>query len=321
MSAPSALRQGRSAVAAVARSWRASGGLAPPFHSFVPPTALTSRALHTSASLQGAFVAEPASILCSAGDEAAASAASSSSKPKPRTGGSFDAVDTRADWNERPQAWDEAPAQRTYTQEDISAWRAEFGFSRRQHSMAQFGYTDDELLEWRKPFDELATEEGISYPKFEQFVCRKYTDVIPNAQLAAKVQYFWEKFDRDRSNFIDFGEFIVVGLAFDIAWAKEVIRKKGIEATFLRYAEDEFMIEPHFFQLMCDFRFFVATATDVRKLVLLADQDRDGLVSLSDFVQWAESADFDMMHGKTKKRRRGIAGDRTRSPPPIPEPE
>jgi len=334
MSASFAWRS-RGAVVGLARSWRVSCSRARLCQPVLAK--LRHAGLHTAAMVRGTILAER-SMSCSAGEKVAAASASSSTArggDQGRTGGlpgkrgpgrAASELDRRAEWNEGPKAWEDAAREIPwYTPEDIMAWRAEFGFARRQHSMAQFGYTDDELLEWRAPFDELATDEGISFPKFERFVCRKYKDVIPDAQLAAKVQYFWEKFDRDRSNHIDFGEFIIVGLAFDIAWAKEKIRKEGIEETFMKYAENDFMIEPHFFQLMCDFRFFVSTATDVRKLVLLADQDRDGLVSLADFVTWAESPDFDMMHGTPKSKRHRKGGGegegREKRPPPQPEPE
>jgi len=304
MSASFACRS-RGALAGAAGVWRVGRGRVPlcPLAPAKPHYA----GVHTTAATRGTLVAE----------RAMSGAASSSSS---RTGGSRDAA-ARADWKERPKAWEDAAREVPwYTPEDIMSWRAEFGFARRQHSMAQFGYTDDELLEWRAPFDELATKDGISYPDFERFVCRKYKEVIPDSQLSAKVKYFWDKFDRDSSNHIDFGEFIIVGLAFDIAWAKEKIRKDGIEETFSKYAEDDFMFEPHFFQLMVDFRFFVATATDVRKLVLLADQDRDGLVSLADFVMWSESVDFDTTGAKRKRRDKGGAQG-PRSSPPDPEPE
>eukprot|EP00421_Protoceratium_reticulatum_P028509 CAMPEP_0168478710 /NCGR_PEP_ID=MMETSP0228-20121227/63096_1 /TAXON_ID=133427 /ORGANISM="Protoceratium reticulatum, Strain CCCM 535 (=CCMP 1889)" /LENGTH=141 /DNA_ID=CAMNT_0008494975 /DNA_START=39 /DNA_END=461 /DNA_ORIENTATION=- len=141
--------------------------------------------------------------------------------------------------------------------------------------MASFGYTDDELLEWRKPFDVLARENRISFPAFEGFVSGKYSGVIPEERLSQKVRYFWAMFDKDSSNFVDFGEFIGAGLLFDVDWAKEKIRQQGIEETFSHYAEDGVMAEAQFFQLMCDFRFFVTTATDVRTLIRAADQDHD----------------------------------------------
>jgi len=232
-------------------------------------------------------------------------------------------------WHEPPKAWeastdgDAASGSGTaalghmYTEADVNEWRASFGFAKRQHSLAQIGYTDDELLEWRKPFDELAKEDRIDFTAFEQFVTRKYIGVLPEEMLKEKVQFFWAKFDRDGSNFIDFGEFIVAGLLFDVIWAKERIIKDGIEETFVKYAEDGFMMEPHFFELMCDFRFFVATATDVRKLMRVADKDRDGLVSLPDFRDWVESMDTGLEERKSRKR----SGKRAKPLPPPPEPD
>lgn len=222
-------------------------------------------------------------------------------------------------WHEAPQPWHGGPEgfDFEYTAEDVAAWRADFRFPRRQHSLAQFGYTDDELLEWRKPFDALARGANrISFSAFKGFVAQKYKNVIPDDQITDKVQIFWNKFDRDKSDFIDFGEFIDAGLMFDIDWAKEKIRQDGIEETFAKYSEDDFMIEPHFFQLMCDCRFFVATASDVRKLVQACDQDSDGLVSLLDFVQWVESPDFSDPIERVKQRP---LGGKVRLPPPEPE--
>uniref|UniRef100_A0A7S2PWA0 EF-hand domain-containing protein n=1 Tax=Zooxanthella nutricula TaxID=1333877 RepID=A0A7S2PWA0_9DINO len=204
------------------------------------------------------------------------------------------------------------------------------------------GYTDDELIEWRQHFDELAKEEMIDFPAFEQFVKRKFEDVMDESSLARQVQYLWEKFDRDGSNNIDFGEFIEAGLAFDVLAAKDHIRSSpdGILGTFQRYAEDGFMSEPGFFQLMCDYRFFVATATDVRKLVKVADEDRDGLVNLQDFTRWCESCEFELETKSQRKKRLAMAnsgdddelgagsaagagglGGRRRVPMPPPEPQ
>ncbi|CAE8740009.1 unnamed protein product, partial [Polarella glacialis] len=228
---------------------------------------------------------------------------------------------------EPPKAWETHEGPRVgkataYTHADVAFWRSNFGFARRQHSMAQIGYTDDELLEWRRPFDQLAEDNRISYPVFEQFMLKKYQGIIPDARLASKVGFFLRKFDRDADSFVDFGEFIGAGLLFDVDLAKEKIRLDGIEETFTNYAEDGIMSEPNFFKLMCDLRFFVATSTDVRKLIRAADQDGDGLVCLSDFVQWVESAD-ELVLGKFRKSKQpGFAGGRSRTVlPPPPEPE
>jgi len=201
-----------------------------------------------------------------------------------------------------------------YTPEDVARWRADFGFARRAHSIAVLGYTDDELLEWRRPFDELAKDGRIDLPAFERLLHHKYSGVLDGDRVQQKAQYMWQKFDMDGSNNIDFGEFIAAGLAFDVAAAKEKIRTScgGATATFEHYAEDGFMAESAFFQLMCDFDFFVTTATDVRKLIRSADQDRDGLVSKSDFVHWVDSSAFEL------EQR---AKQRSRSPRPPPEPE
>jgi len=245
---------------------------------------------------------------------------------------------TSSSWDPKPKGWDSAAASEggatAYTPEDIELWRASFGFARRQHSLAQFGYTDDELLEWRKPFDELASDRGIDFQAFDLFVTRKYRDAVPDEQLKQKVQFFWGKFDRDGNSYIDFGEFIAAGFLFDVTWAKEKIRQEGIEDAFTRYASDGFMAEAHMFELMCDFRFFVSTATDVHKLMRVADQDRDGLVSLPDFVHWASDEDvFELLgDGRAvaggmpdaldrKSRKRGGGGKRRKSSPPIPPAE
>uniref|UniRef100_A0A7S1WDC0 EF-hand domain-containing protein n=1 Tax=Alexandrium catenella TaxID=2925 RepID=A0A7S1WDC0_ALECA len=222
---------------------------------------------------------------------------------------------------EAQEAGDAATTDRDeYNFADVARWRSDFGFSRRQHSLASFGYTDDELLEWRKPFDALADPTGsrIAYAGFEKLVLRVYHDVISDEQLQQKVRYFWEQFDADKSDFVDFGEFINAGLLFNVDFAKEKIRKDGIEATFMKYAEDSFMAEPHFMQLMSDHHFFAVTTTDVHKLVSLADQDHDGLVSLSDFVQWIESEDR-VPAAKLNRRRRRAKGGAVAPPPPEPE--
>lgn len=196
-------------------------------------------------------------------------------------------------WHATPKAWHagEDPGAATYSAQEVAAWRSNFGFAMRQHSLAASGYTDDELVEWRKVFDVMAQDDQIAFPAFEHFVSKKWQGIIPDRELTAKVRYYWSKFDRDHNNFVDFGEFIGAGLLFDIDWAKNKIRRGNIQEVFAKYAEDDFMSEVGLFTLMCDFRFFVATATDVLKFVRNADEDRDGLISREDFVQWAESTE------------------------------
>lgn len=227
----------------------------------------------------------------------------------------------------RPSAWVAADADgcapkvaATYSPQDIAEWRADFGFARRQHSLARFGYTDEELLEWRRPFDELASAQGIDFSAFETFVARKYSLVIPEEQLAQKVQFFWQQFDKDGNNFIDFGEFIVAGFLFDVASVKEAIRKEGVQKVFEHYAVEGFISDAEMWQLMLDFRFFVSTATDVRKLMSVADMDTDGLVGESDFLQWVESEDTGELNKKSIKRGGKSEGQSRRTvPPPVPD--
>lgn len=205
-----------------------------------------------------------------------------------------------------------------YGAADIETWRADFGFARRQHSLAEFGYTDDELCEWRKLFDKFACESGIVYDAFETFVTRKYRGVLPDDQVIAELHNFWQRIDKDGDNYIDFGQFILASFLVDVTFTKEMIRQKCVEDVFRKYAVGELMAEPHMFELMCDFRFFVATATDVHKLMQVADQDRDGLVSLSDFTQWAASEDDgleDLNEARKGRRRKTVR----QSVPPVPQ--
>lgn len=184
--------------------------------------------------------------------------------------------------------------------------------------MAEFGYTDDELCEWRKLFDELACESGIAYEAYAVFIITKYRGVLPDEQLAAELQSFWQRIDKDGDNYIDFGQFIVASFLVDVRFTKEIVRQKCVEEVFRQYAVEEFMAEPHMFELMCDFRFFVATATDVHKLMQVADQDRDGLVSLADFKHWAASEDDgleDLNEARKGMRRKAVH----RSVPPVPK--
>jgi len=233
----------------------------------------------------------------------------------------FAAQPASGDRQEAPKAWDDSKPPARYTAEDIATWRAAFGFARRQHSLASIGYTDDELLDWRKPFDALAVENRICYSGFEELVLRTYQGVIPEEELQQKVRFFWEKFDADRNNCVDFGEFIDAGLIFNLDFAKEKIRKEGIEATFLNYADENFMAESDFIQLMCDHHFFAVTPTDVRKIMRLVDQDCDGLISLSDFSQWVKSADLEVGPQKPSRRRGPAGARRGRVVLPPPEPE
>lgn len=221
------------------------------------------------------------------------------------------------------QAWDK-PIQPRYSTDDIAMWRAEFGFARRQHSLASFGYTDDELLEWRRPFDALAEGNRICYTDFQKLVLSTYRGVLPADELEEKVQSFWEGFDADKKTCFDFGEFIGTGLLFNVGVAKESIRREGIKAAFEKYADESFMAEPHFLQLMCDHRFFAVTSTDVHKIMRLADEDHDGLVSFSDFEKWVETVDtLDAVPQRQRRRSRrsGAArgGARVAAPPPEPE--
>jgi len=156
------------------------------------------------------------------------------------------------------------------------------------------------------------------YPGFQRLVLSSYQGVLPDDQLLEEVQRFWEQFDPHKKNSLDFGEFIGFGLLFNVTIAKDTIRKRGIEATFAQYADDSFMAEPHFMQLMSDHCFFVTTSTDVHKLMRMADADNDGLVSLSDFQTWVDTADMPMaaqQQPNTQTRR----GGRRVAPPPEPE--
>lgn len=186
----------------------------------------------------------------------------------------------------------EHSTRKQYTAEEIASWRATFRFPRRYHSLAQFGYSDDELIEWRSSFDNLADSgERISYFVFKSFVEQRFSSVIPSERLARKVEHFFGKFDKDKNSFIDFGEFVTHGVLLDVDWAKEKIRQDGLEETFFKYATEDTMSEDGLHALMCDFCFITATTTDLHKLMRVADVDADGLVSLSDFVQWVESSD------------------------------
>jgi len=183
--------------------------------------------------------------------------------------------------------WDD-PAR--YTTEEIASWRAAFRFPRRYHSLADFGYTDDELLAWRNPFDDLALDDRISFSALENFVHKKYDGLITASRLSRKVERCWAKFGKKRG-FINFGDFVAAGMLIDVDSAKEKIRQEGADATFSKYAKDGIMSEEDFSQLMSDFHFTVVTGTDMRKLISVADVDRNGLVDLSEFIQWAEGTD------------------------------
>lgn len=182
---------------------------------------------------------------------------------------------------------------RAYTKEDIARWRATFRFPLQQHSLAKAGYTDDELVEWRKSFDQIAcgAEELISFTNFQELVRLRYGDALSEEAIKGKVTEFWTLFDADRSNSIDFGEFMKAGLYFDVDHAKEEIRLHGPEAVFQRYAAHGLMSESELFDLMADFNFLCITTTDMRKVLRAMDTDRDGLLSLSDFLAWADGAD------------------------------
>jgi len=184
-----------------------------------------------------------------------------------------------------------ASAKPHYTADDVEEWRADFLFGRhKQHSLSEgvVGYDDDELLEWREPFDKIAKDNMISKDAFESVVTKKYAGVIAKKRLTQKIAHFWRKFDQDESGCIDFGEFIHAAWSLDVDCCKEIIRREGIEEKFSHYAEDGFMSEGHFLRLMQDFKFFAIVESDVRKMVASADLDRDGLVCLTDFLQWAE---------------------------------
>jgi len=179
-----------------------------------------------------------------------------------------------------------AEEERQYTQEEVTAWRANFRFPRRQHSLAQVGYTDDELLAWRVPFDQVSDENKISYEAFERLVRSKYSGIVDDERLYQKVFGFWVKFDKDRNDFIDFGEFMKAGLHFNVDHAKEKIRVEGVTTVFLRYAAEDYISEEGVLQLMEDYHFFAITATDMQKVMKVADGDRDGLISSEDFKHW-----------------------------------
>lgn len=183
----------------------------------------------------------------------------------------------------------------TYTEEEINEWRANYGFPRSFHSIAQFGYTDDDLCDWRRMFDTFAKEDDqIYFETFAAYVHERYDDMLSDDQVKLKVQHFWSKFDPDRKGYIDFGGFIKAGLALDVDWAKERIRKDGAEVWFAKYAEEDYMLEADLAPLMRDCKFLAATDTDASRLMLLADKDMKGQLSLEDFQQWVDDSHADV---------------------------
>lgn len=155
--------------------------------------------------------------------------------------------------------------------------------------MASFGYDDDELREWRRPFDRLAKDNLIDKKVFHDVVVAKYDGVFDEANLENKANSLWQMFDRNKNGTIDFGEFIHAAFAFDVERAKEIIRMRGVDAVFDQYAEEDYMSEPHFYQLMVDFNFFATTERCIQKIVAKADCDFDGLVSREDLHEWVSS--------------------------------
>merc|ERR1711920_363793 len=149
-----------------------------------------------------------------------------------------------------------------YSGDEVAMWRSQY-----RSNLQDLGYNDDELMEWRTPFDELSKGgDEIDFATFERFLAYKFRFVGQRDTVKSRIKDMWEQFDEDRSGFIDFGEFVRAGLAFNVLWTKEVMQSKGTESVFQHYAPDGYMGEAHFFDIMCDYRFFVITATDMRNL-------------------------------------------------------
>lgn len=189
----------------------------------------------------------------------------------------------------RPRVWDGTKKANTYSGDDVAKWRTEFRLPFRPHSSGSSGsYTDEELLAWRAQFDEYALNEVITLTNFHKLVQLKCEE-IPPEQLPSRVMEIWKDFDEDQNNSVDFGEFMKAGLSFDIQYLKEKIAKQGPTEVFNQFQDDGFISEPGLFSLMQEFKFFVTTTSDMRKLLTIMDTDKNGLVSKQELIDFCST--------------------------------
>lgn len=208
----------------------------------------------------------------------------------------------------RPRVWDGKPrtsdgGHAVYSTEQIKLWRERFALPQMQHSLGTPSYSDEELLEWRYQFDKYATgsdgKEMINLSSFQKLVADKYKSlpgenkILEAKEIPSKVMSIWGKFDTDGNNFIDFGEFLKASFKFDCNRLREAVKANGgVKGAFDKYANDGFITEEDVFSMMNDYRFTLATTSDMRKLIGHMDADNDGMVSEQDLDKWLALDDF-----------------------------
>ncbi|KAF4741031.1 hypothetical protein FOZ62_024836 [Perkinsus olseni] len=149
-----------------------------------------------------------------------------------------------------------------YTEHHVKKWKSWMGSDYEK-------YKEDELIAWRRPFDELSKGGLINVNSFMKIVKNKVGRTVPPKSLHTYAMKLWREWDEDQSNFIDFAEFIHNMKNFDTHVLKTALREESKAAdTFETYKNPDSgqLDEDGMFEIMAANNFLVTTTTDAEVL-------------------------------------------------------
>lgn len=176
-----------------------------------------------------------------------------------------------------------------YNKSCLTKWRADLQANPELISSRgkPCSYTDDEIVAWRLEFDDYS-ESVITKENFKKKIAKKFPK-LSGADLEAKIETKWARFDLDGNNVICFSEFCIVAYCIDVERLADQLSEDGVSEVFAKYAKDGVMQESCVKQLMQDYKFTSPIDADVRKLVLKMDANKDGKVCESDFKAFVKT--------------------------------
>lgn len=148
-------------------------------------------------------------------------------------------------------------------------------------------YTDDEIVDWRLEFDDYS-ESVITREHFEKKIAKKYPK-LSGAELHARIEKKWNRFDLNGDGMICFSEFCIVSYCLDVERLAEQLTQDGIEDAFKKYQNDGVMEEKDVKKLMVDYNFSCPIDADVRKLLKKMNADKDGKIHETGFKAFVET--------------------------------
>ncbi|XP_026191510.1 probable calcium-binding protein CML17 [Cyclospora cayetanensis] len=175
--------------------------------------------------------------------------------------------------------WAKTERDLAYDTEQIASWRATFP------SLKEF--TDEDLLEWRRVFDSFDLDS-------DGWISRADLQKRPEFSLD-KVQKI-ERYDKDKNNLIDFGEFVEALYELD----KEILKEgfEGFSGVDVQLEFEKFATTDASGQKSLSLggigkwlrasKFTCITKRDCIKLFNEIDGNRDGVVDLKDFQEDAQ---------------------------------